>query len=441
MPGKKSITSRHSLGGRVFFRTLFPFFLGFILLSGGTGFSLTADQVLVVANSRQPESVRLAEYYMDKRGIPATHLLKLALADQEVCTRETYDRDVVLPLRKYLKATGLESKIRCLVTMYGLPLKVRGPKKDGAQIKQFEILRDRKISLEKQMKELGENPGGKKSLESQLLVVEKELNALTLQANKGASFDSELALLLDDNYSLSGWVLNPFFLGFRGQKKDGMPGRVLMVSRLDAPSPRLVRRMVDDGLAVEKAGGLKGQACIDARYPRPDRMDRNRKKADLYKVYDQALYRAADLIRGTGVMPVVINEKPELFQTGECRDTALYSGWYSLSEYVDAFDWRPGAVGYHIASGECATLKKEGSQVWCKRMIEEGVAATLGPVDEPYLSAFPPPDLFFGLLIKGNWTLAECYALSQPFWSWKMVLIGDPLYRPFPRRHSTGPGF
>ncbi len=71
----------------------------------------------------------------------------------------------------------------------------------------------------------------------------------------------------------------------------------------------------------------------------------------------------------------------------------LYSGWYSLGKYVGAFEWCPGAVRYHIASGECATLKKEGSQVWCKRMIEEGVAATLGPVDEPYLSAFLPPNL------------------------------------------------
>jgi uncharacterized protein (TIGR03790 family) len=67
-------------------------------------------------------------------------------------------------------------------------------------------------------------------------------------------------------------------------------------------------------------------------------------------------------------------------------------------------------------------------------MIEERVAATLGPVDEPFLSAFPPPDLFFSLLVNGNWTLAECYALSQPFWSWKMVLIGDPLYRPFQKK-------
>jgi uncharacterized protein (TIGR03790 family) len=97
---------------------------------------------------------------------------------------------------------------------------------------------------------------------------------------------------------------------------------------------------------------------------------------------------------------------------------------------VDAFEWEPGAVGYHIASSECATLKGD-SQVWCKRMLEEGAAATLGPVDEPYVQAFPLPELFFGLLLEGHLSLAEVYALATPYWSWKMVLVGDPLYRPF----------
>lgn len=88
-------------------------------------------------------------------------------------------------------------------------------------------------------------------------------------------------------------------------------------------------------------------------------------------------------------------------------------------------------MGYHIASAECKTLKRAGSRVWCKRMLEEGIAATLGPVNEPYVQAFPMPELFFRFLLDGYWTLAECYALSKPLCSWQMVLIGDPLYRPF----------
>jgi len=130
---------------------------------------------------------------------------------------------------------------------------------------------------------------------------------------------------------------------------------------------------------------------------------------------------------------VIVNAEPEVFQPGQCPHAALYCGWYSLGRYVDAFSWARGSVGYHIASAECRTLKRPGSRVWCKRMLEEGIAATLGPVNEPYVQAFPVPQLFFRFLLDGYWSLAECYGLSMPFWSWQMVLIGDPLYRPFRR--------
>ncbi len=64
-------------------------------------------------------------------------------------------------------------------------------------------------------------------------------------------------------------------------------------------------------------------------------------------------------------------------------------------------------------------------------MLEEGVAATIGPVYEPYVQAFPPPDLFFTILTEGYLTLGEVYLITLPFLSWQMVLIGDPLYLPF----------
>jgi uncharacterized protein (TIGR03790 family) len=130
-------------------------------------------------------------------------------------------------------------------------------------------------------------------------------------------------------------------------------------------------------------------------------------------------------------MPVVKEETDKLFQPGQCSDAALYCGWYSLAKYVDAFTWQPGSIGYHIASSECTTLKNKDSRVWCKMMLEKGVAATLRPVGEPYVQAFPLPELFFGILVDGSFSLVETYFLSTHYLSWKMVLVGDPLYRPF----------
>jgi uncharacterized protein (TIGR03790 family) len=178
-------------------------------------------------------------------------------------------------------------------------------------------------------------------------------------------------------------------------------------------------------LVVENSG-LSGKAYFDARWP--EKADKN---PNPYQIYDRAIHNTADILRKSNKMPVVLDEQERLFQPGEAPDAALYCGWYSLAKYVDAFRWAKGAVGFHVASAECTTLKNSTSRVWCKSMLEKGVAATVGPVAEPYLQSFPTPEVFFACLVDGRLALAECYALANPFWSWQMVLIGDPLYRPF----------
>jgi len=200
-----------------------------------------------------------------------------------------------------------------------------------------------------------------------------------------------------------------------------------MVSRLDGPSPEIVKRIIDDSIAAEKTG-LNSTAYFDARWPNKEEV-----KTFGYGFYDRSIHRAAGLVKKSGLLPVQIEQTQQLFGIGEAPNASLYCGWYSLANYIDAFTWTPGAVGYHIASSECATLKGSNSNVWCKRMLDEGVAATIGPVGEPYVQAFPVPEIFFRFLIDGYLTLAECYQISLPYLSWKMVLVGDPLYRPFKR--------
>lgn len=200
-----------------------------------------------------------------------------------------------------------------------------------------------------------------------------------------------------------------------------------MVGRLDAPSPEMAKRLVDDAVETEKKG-LTGTFYIDARG-----LDGEGKK-DGYGRYDEHLRRLHRIVKSNSSLPVVLDNSKKLFAEKSCTDVALYVGWYSLAEYVDSFEWNKGAVGFHIASSEASTLKRQGSQVWCKRMIEEGVAATFGPVNEPYLISFPLPDIFFPLLMSGKLTLLETYYRSTPFISWRMILIGDPLYVPFKKK-------
>lgn len=367
-----------------------------LLLAGGCfvapAHALDPAEIVVVANSQARDGVKLARFYMKQRKIPQGNLLVLRTAFNEKIPRHFYEDEIADPIRKFVKD---KPGITCLVLFYGIPLRI-----------EWHLL---------PMEDKGNQ--------------QKTLNAR--QRDPVASVDSELSLVRVDNPPVHDWLANPYFLQFQNEKHDQKAqyekGQVLMVARLDGPDPETVERIILDGMAVEEKG-LTGTAYFDARWPKPE----GDKPLSGYAMYDNSIHLAATEVEK--VMPVVLNEEDTLFQQGDAPDAALYCGWYSLAKYQDAFDWKQGAVAYHIASAECTTLKKEGSQVWCKRLLEDGVAATIGPVGEPYVQAFPPPQMFFGLLLDGDFSLVEAYYLSLPFISWKMVLIGDPLYQPFRQR-------
>jgi uncharacterized protein (TIGR03790 family) len=242
-----------------------------------------------------------------------------------------------------------------------------------------------------------------------------------------ASFDSELSLVLWPSYPLFLWVPNTLH-----HSLDDVPGKLptLMVARLAAPAPALVAKLIDASLAAERSG-LEGKVYLDARgLP----YDPQRDQAGSYGRYDQSLRDLAQRLREHTTLEVHLDNQAKLFAPETCPEAALYCGWYSLGRYVDAFTWQPGAVGYHIASIEGAKLRTPGATNWCPAMLADGIAATLGPVNEPYLAAFPLPDEFFSLLLTGRHTLVETYYRTKPFNSWQMILIGDPLYHPFKKR-------
>ena len=388
---------------RVIKRSLL-FAAGIFLLWGvSLGYALDPDEILVIANSRMSGSTDLARYYMKKRNISKGRLLSVSVSANEVISREEYEKAVLMPVRKAVKKLQGEGRIHCLVLFYGMPLKI-----------------DQSLSPPGQWGVHSE----KKQLEGGALKKgDDSSHKVEQQKNENAAVDSEIALVLVDSYPLDGWIENPYFLGFQNKKTLLQKDDVLMVSRLDGPDEKTVFRIINDTLAAEKTG-LQGKGYFDARWPLP-----KSKQLSGYALYDAAIHSAAKLVKSR--MPVRLDEKEALFGLGECDHAALYCGWYSLGRYIDSFTWSKGAIGYHIASAECTTLKNTSSQVWCLKMLEKGVVATIGPVYEPYVQGFPLPDIFFGLLVEGYMSLGECYLVSLPYLSWQMVLIGDPLYQPF----------
>lgn len=398
--------------------------------------ALAPDEVLVVANRNAARSIGLAKYYMGKRNIPEKNLIKLWVTDKEYCSRVDYNKKIAAPIRAYLKQNDFRKKIRCLVTIYGVPLKVGSPKMSLQETNEEKELKEKKSKLKtllKQLKEESESKEEQNSIKKELKIADNLIANFKRKHNKSASVDSELSLVLVEDYSLSWWLSNPYFLGFKNRKNSTITKNdVLMVARLDAESDEIVKRIIDDSLHAEK-NGLNGTAYFDARWK--DAGSKKKFSSYGYGFYDWSIHRAAEQIKKSEFMPVVVENTGKLFEIGQCPEAALYCGWYKLSHYVDSFTWQLGSVGFHIASGECATLKRKNSNAWCKMMLRKGIAATIGPAGEPYVQAFPVPEIFFGFLTEGKLSLAECYLISLPYLSWKMVLVGDPLYKPFSKRN------
>jgi len=391
-----------------------------MLLCCGRIFALEPDEILVIANKDIEKSMGLARYYCAQRGVPEKNIFALPLgADlKDTISRDNYEKQLVEPIRKKFFTERLVGEIKCLLTIYGVPIKVGGR---GVLENQKNKLKElnRLAEQEKQILERLEQAGLTDSAEHKQINRRLAQLQLTIDRINGkethASVDSELSLVLFDSYDLYRWQPNML--------KDEVRGRnsaTLMVSRLDGPDYDIIKGLVDKAISAEKIG-LKGIAYVDSR---------GIKNKNMYGHYDLSLRNLAAFTKSETEIPVIEERAGKLFAPGTCPQTALYCGWYSLSKYVDAFDFVDGAIGYHIASFEAASLRDPNSSQWCPSMLTDGITATLGPVAEPYLHTFPEPRAFFPKLYEGN-CLVEAYYRTKPFNSWQMLLIGDPLYRPF----------
>jgi uncharacterized protein (TIGR03790 family) len=415
---------------------------------------LEKDEILVVYNEDFEGAKALANYYVAKRQIPPEHVLAIRTGCEEHISRAGYLDTIQKPVTSWIDAKGEYDKIKCVLLMRGIPLmveriddlKTHEASDQAARVMEPVAQEEKKLTEEKQrlQEQLKKNPAQAPDLDKQIQTldakiaeVETRLKPVQEACDKArktwressdqtaASVDSELSVMYMTGHPLVRWL--PNWLHYAAWNEPGRAGlpKTFMVCRLDGASDALVRRIIDDSIAAEDKG-LEGIAYFDARglHIPPEG------KTDAYHAYDELIRRAAAMVEKTG-MKTVLDDRPEVFAPNSCPNAALYCGWYSLMKYVPAFQWTRGAVGIHIASGEAVSLRDPQTQGWCKRMIDEGVAATFGPVSEPFLNSFPDPSPFFAFLLTGKYTVLEAFWYTNPMNSWMLTLIADPLYTPF----------
>jgi uncharacterized protein (TIGR03790 family) len=140
-------------------RTFIPSLLSTIVFTlSVTSWALTPEQVVVVANSKALHSVDLAKYYMKKRMVPSDNLIEVKAPTAEHCSREDYQKYIASPVKAFLEKKDPEGdKFRCLVTMYGIPLRVHSPQLTADEREQLSTLQNNVIPLPPRSKRLNNN--------------------------------------------------------------------------------------------------------------------------------------------------------------------------------------------------------------------------------------------------------------------------------------------
>jgi len=140
-----------------------------VLMCSGAGHALEPDEILVIANSNVTASVRIAQYYCARRGVPVGNILALPLGTglSDAIARDGYEKRLAEPIREKLSSPEFAGKIRCLLTTYGVPIKIggRGPLKgQEGRLKQLKELAEQEKNKIEQSEQKGSLDSAKQAV-------------------------------------------------------------------------------------------------------------------------------------------------------------------------------------------------------------------------------------------------------------------------------------
>lgn len=363
----------------------------------------TGADVVVIYNAAMPESRQVAEHYAKRRQVPPSQVYGYDLPTTEAISRTEYLARLQAPLLKRLEADTLftftdrgeagrqltGATIRYLALCYGVPTTIQP---DPTLIE----------------------PDGER------------LNP-ELRRNE-AAVDSQLACLpvVEGKFVWVGPRPNLLYGSTNASQLHPTNG-LLLVTRLDGPTPEIARGLVDKALAAE-ADGLWGRAYFDLGWSRDNTN---------YLEGDQWLGGAAALCRRIGFETVLDTNKGTFPATFPLSQTAFYAGWYAGAA-DGPFGWggvefMPGAFAYHLHSFSAAHVRSAHAH-WVGPLLAQGATATMGSVYEPYLAATPDMNVFFWRFTYFGFSFGEAAWACQKVVSWQNLAVGDPLYRPFAKR-------
>lgn len=371
-----------------------------LLAAPGVVIAQSAENVAVVINEASPASVRVGEYYIKKRAIPDSNVIRIRTLTAETIERDAFQSTIESPIAAALTRGALQDRILYIVLTKGIPLRVDGSRGQNGSV---------------------------------------------------ASVDSELTLLYLRMVAAQpipavGRVANPYFLDTRpvreAAKFSHRTQPVYLVTRLDGFSVEDVLAMIDRAQSPVSEGVivLDQRAEVDAG------------------TGDDWLTQAARRLQDLGHAGRVVLDT----SVSPAAPTKQVLGYYSWGSNDSrnakrklGIDFVPGALAATFVSTDGRTFEPPpdnwtpssdwntpsavfaGSpQTLIGDLIREGVTGVAGHISEPSFGSTIRPQILFPAYLAG-FNLAEAFYLAMPSLSWQTVVVGDPLCVAFPGRALT----
>lgn len=369
------------------------FFLSAALFALCARAEVLPSKVYVVANSDDPDSLAIADFYASARGIPKGNIVGLPMPKAGKISKAEYFEKIENPLVAELAKRGALKAV-----------KLGGREPSGREIYSY-VSHDIGFLVLCRGVPWGINPTPGSPAPNP-----------PKSFSDAASVDSEISGRFVSSKSFAGFVKNPLFNNYSWAMTPSITGTI-PVARLDGVSRADVEASVKNALEAEKKG-VRGRVYID--------------ESKREKTGDKWLSAAGKILSAAG-FDVSENTEPRLFGFADRMDApAFYFGWYAFNPagyFADKnFKFPAGASALHIFSFSAANMRDRNS--WTPAFTAEGASATFGNVYEPYLGGTHYPHVYVLALARGM-SAGEAATAAMPFLSWQGVFVGDPMFKPF----------
>jgi hypothetical protein len=387
--------------------------------------------VLVLFNADDPDATEVAQYYAEKRAVPANHLCGVGGVDPLTTSTSftAYQGSIQLRLRDCLRDIPDSGDIDYIVTIRGLPYRIDIPDGYSASLEAM-------LQIDGAADEGVEIAGQKQASASGYFAASIENPAFV--GGRLQPGDTDVTNPYSGWYGASAGLVRNDDLPWTFQRSDiGESGGVdwtahlFVVTRLDGFDYQDAKDLVDRGVAADgtfpDAEILCMRGADDARAAR-----------------DPECEFTARMLADAG-LPGTWLDTHDPALSGHTV-AAYFTGTADLRGAIDGQTYVPGAIADNLTStgaypenffcsADGATCPASEAQTSIARFVRAGVTGVHGAVNEPLNNVFPNAGTM--VLYTLGYNLGESYFFNTRYLYWQNLVLGDPLTTPYAERPSV----